>query len=260
MAVSQGSILVLILGIALTVDYARSQTYGPGPATGTVSMGTTDMMMTTATVAAGEVEPVEPGEEVFTTTQQPTTTKKPKPKPRKRPKSRRRRPKNLKPKPKGRRRQKGVKPGRKQKPKATTQKPTPAPTLAPTTAKPTAAPTPAPTPAPVVQQAVAIKPAQGRSGGGQYAASANGAAPAAYPQPEVRVVPQVYHQPVPTTTPAPATKSPNQYLYEPHSCPKMDVATWENEVVIYDNRNCAIIVRMNPRLRRPTVTFQAPYW
>lgn len=57
---------------------------------------------------------------------------------------------------------------------------------------------------------------------------------------QVKVVPHVYQQPVPTTTPAPATKSPLQYLYEPHSCPKMDVATWENEVVIYDNKNCAM--------------------
>lgn len=60
------------------------------------------------------------------------------------------------------------------------------------------------------------------------------------PAPVVKVVPQVYPQPVPTTTPVPTTKSPSQYLYEPHSCPKMDVATWENEVVIYDNRNCAM--------------------
>lgn len=56
----------------------------------------------------------------------------------------------------------------------------------------------------------------------------------------MHVVQHVYQQPVPTTTPAPTTKSPNQYLYEPHSCPKMDVATWENEVVIYDNKNCAM--------------------
>lgn len=58
----------------------------------------------------------------------------------------------------------------------------------------------------------------------------------------MHVVQHVYQQPVPTTTPAPTTKSPNQYLYEPHSCPKMDVATWENEVVIYDNKNCAMYV------------------
>ena len=57
---------------------------------------------------------------------------------------------------------------------------------------------------------------------------------------QMHVVQHVYQQPVPTTTPAPTTKSPNQYLYEPHSCPKMDVATWENEVVIYDNKNCAM--------------------
>ena len=30
------------------------------------------------------------------------------------------------------------------------------------------------------------------------------------------------------------------YHYQAHSCPKMDVATWENEVVIYDNVNCAM--------------------
>lgn len=59
---------------------------------------------------------------------------------------------------------------------------------------------------------------------------------------QMHVVQHVYQQPVPTTTPAPTTKSPNQYLYEPHSCPKMDVATWENEVVIYDNKNCAMYV------------------
>ena len=40
------------------------------------------------------------------------------------------------------------------------------------------------------------------------------------------------------TTPAPTT--PPRYFYEPHSCPRMDVATWENEAVIYDNRNCAM--------------------
>ena len=43
-------------------------------------------------------------------------------------------------------------------------------------------------------------------------------------------------------TEAPTTKAPrrNNYMYQPHSCPKMDVATWENEVVIYDNINCAM--------------------
>ena len=43
-------------------------------------------------------------------------------------------------------------------------------------------------------------------------------------------------------TEAPTTKAPtrNKYPYQAHSCPKMDVATWENEVVIYDNINCAM--------------------
>ncbi|KAK3597966.1 hypothetical protein CHS0354_042316 [Potamilus streckersoni] len=70
-----------------------------------------------------------------------------------------------------------------------------------------------------------------------------------------------------TTTPRPMVKmtsrthdlSIRNMLTSGHTCPKMEVATWENEVVIYDN-NCAIIIRMNPQLRRPTVTFQAPYW
>merc|ERR1712137_344663 len=75
------------------------------------------------------------------------------------------------------------------------------------------------------------------------------------PHVDIRVVPATQG-----TSPNPTTAARVRYLYEPHSCPKMDVATWENEVVIYDNKNCAIIVRMNPRLRRPTVTFQAPYW
>ena len=46
---------------------------------------------------------------------------------------------------------------------------------------------------------------------------------------------------VATQAPTTTTHSYRQpYQYQAHSCPKMDVATWENEVVIYDNINCAM--------------------
>lgn len=203
-------------------------------------MTSTEYATTTGPAGEVEFEPPEGGPSTAATT---TTTRRPrpKPKPRRPPKSRRRRPKK---KP---RRRPVTRPPPTHAPTLppTTRAPTPAPTTRPPTPVPTLAPTPAPTvrtPAPTTR-APAPAPAAALPA---YSAGSNGAVV------DVKVVNYA--------TPAPTTKSPNTYMYNAHSCPKMDVATWENEVVIYDNKNCAIIIRMNPRLRRPTVTFQAPYW
>lgn len=240
---------VFLLGflcIALTVDKVKSQAGGSAMTTA----GPYDPAMVEATTPPGGEVELEL-EEIITTTGA-TTTRKPKPKPR------RRRPKKQR---------KGGKRRRKQK----TTAPTPAPTtLAPTTQAPTTPPpvvTYPPTQAPRSdngygrgqwggrQQDRYSQQYSGYNGGGQRAHDRYNAYNTGG---QSRMHVNVVATQAPTTQ---ATTTPRyRYRHQAHSCPRMDVATWENEVVIYDNDNCAIIIRMNPRLRRPTVTFQQPYW